>query len=247
MDTREQQVVEAFVDLADTLVADFDVVDLLHRLVEDCVGLLDAAQAGLLLADQHDELHVVASSSEQIRLLELFQLQADKGPCLVCFSTGEQVLVPKLADAADRWPAFVSQAQQEGFQSVHAMPLRLRGQTIGAMNLFHTKAGALPGNDLRLGQALADVATIALLQHQAVERGQEVSLQLRTALNSRVAIEQAKGVLAERGNLDMDQAFAALRSYARDNNRRLADVARTVVEDAAMARTLLEPARQHAR
>jgi len=227
---RQEQLVEAFVGLADTLVADFDVVELLQRLVEDCVRLLDAAAAGLLLADQRGSLQVLASTTEQARLLELFQLEADKGPCLACFRTGAPVLVPDLADHPGRWSQFATKARQEGFASVHALPLRLRTQVIGALNLFHTHTGAMTADDLAVGQALADVATIGILQQRAVARSHALSGQLQSALNSRVIIEQAKGVLAERANLDMDEAFTALRGFARNHNRKLVDVALGVIE-----------------
>ena len=230
MATRETQLMKAFVSLADTLVDDYDLVELLHRLVEDCVGLLDAAAAGLLLSDQRGSLQVMASSSEQSRLLELFQLHSDQGPCLESFKTGQPVLVADLADQARRWPIFAAEAQRQGFRSVHALPMRLRSETIGALNLFRTRVGPLPDEDVQVGQALADVATIGILHHRASARGEILSGQLQIALNSRIVIEQAKGVLAERATLDVDEAFARLRSYARDQNMPLLQVARGVVE-----------------
>lgn len=227
---REGQLVAAFVEVADSLVDDFDVVDLLQGLVDHSVGLLRADAAGLMLADQRGGLQVAASSTEQTRLLELFQLQNDEGPCLDCFRTGRQVLVADLASEGNRWPQFVPEAVHRGFRSVHALPLRLRGETIGAMNLFHTRLGAMSNDDLRLGQALGDVATISILQQRALDRSETLSEQLQTALNSRVIIEQAKGVLAERGVIDMDGAFACLRGYARGHNRLLSAVAKGVVD-----------------
>lgn len=230
MTVREGKLTKAFVSLADTLVDDYDLVELLHRLVDDCVDLLDAAAAGLLLTDQQGSLHVMASSSEQTRLLELFQLHADQGPCLECFNTGEPVLISDLSEHADRWPAFVVEAQRQGFRSVHALPMRLRSETIGALNLFHTELGPLSDEDILVGKALADVATIGILQHRALARSEVLSGQLQIALNSRVIIEQAKGVLAERESLDVDHAFARLRSYARNHNLALVQVAREVID-----------------
>ena len=227
---RERRLVETFVALADTLVDDFDVVELLQTLVESSVDLLTADAAGLLLADQRGGLQVMASSSEQTRLLELFQLQNNEGPCLDCYRTGTQVLVDDLTTATDRWPIFVPEARRQGFASVHALPLRLRSETIGAVNLFHARTQALSEEDLRTGQALAAVATIGILQARAIQHRETLSEQLQSALNTRVIIEQAKGVLAERGSLDMDDSFAKLRGYARNNNVRLAEVARGVVE-----------------
>jgi len=227
---REQDLAEAFVDLADTLVSDYGVADLLYRLVEHTVRLLDAAEAGLLLSDQRGSLHVMASTSEKTKLLELFQLQADEGPCLDCYHSGVAVAVDDLAGEADRWPTFAPVALAEGYRAVHAFPMRLREMTIGALNLFSTTAGALPDADRHVAQALADVATIGLLQERAIHHNDELVTQLEGALASRVVIEQAKGVVAEQGGLDMDAAFRILRTHARNANRRLVDVAHDVVE-----------------
>jgi transcriptional regulator with GAF, ATPase, and Fis domain len=227
---RERRLTETFVTLADTLVDDFDVVELMQTLVEESVNLLDAQAAGLVLADQRGGLQVMASSSERSRLLELFQVQNDEGPCLECYRTGEQILVGDISAEAGRWPKFTPEAARQGFASVHSLPLRLRTETIGALNLFHAQAGSLLEEDIRVGQALASVATIGILQERAIQRTELLSEQLQRALNSRVIIEQAKGVLAERGALDMDVAFASLRGYARSHNLRLAELARGVVE-----------------
>jgi transcriptional regulator with GAF, ATPase, and Fis domain len=222
---REQRLMRAFVELSDTLVADYDVVDLLHRLAEHSVALLDAAAAGILLSDQRGGLKVIAASSERTRLLELFQVQTDQGPCLDCYRTGEPVLVPDLPAVAGRWPAFAERSIAAGFRSVHAVPLRLRAQTVGAMNLFGSAVGPLSRANLEVAQALADTATIGILQERAIRHSEVLTGQLQGALNSRVVIEQAKGVLAQSGGLDMDAAFNALRGYARDTNIRLSDAA----------------------
>ncbi|MCO1654020.1 GAF and ANTAR domain-containing protein [Pseudonocardia humida] len=227
---REQQLSRAFVALADTLVADYDVIALLDQLVGHCATLLDADAAGLLLADSRRELRVVAATSEDAELMELLQLQADEGPCLECYRTAAPVSVADLADTPTRWPVFCAAVEDVGaFRSVHALPLRLRGEAIGALNLFRAAPGPLPGADLALGQALADVATIGILQERAIRRGEVLTEQLQVALNSRVAIEQAKGVLAQLLDMGMDEAFDVLRRYARQANLRLADVARAVV------------------
>ena len=227
---RETELADAFVDLADTLVSDYDVTDLLYRLIEHCVHLLDVAEAGLLLSDQRGSLHVMACSDERARLLELFQLQADEGPCLDCFRTGEPVAVRDLREAVARWPRFAPAALGEGYAAVHALPMRLRAEVLGALNLFNTDPGELPEDRLHVARALADVATIGILQERAIHRGEAVIEQLEGALNSRVIIEQAKGVLAEHGDMAMDDAFRRLRGYARDTNALLAQVARDVVE-----------------
>ena len=224
---REQLVSRAFVALADTLVDDYDIIDLLDHLVAYSVELLAADAAGILLADPHGELHAVAASSEDAELMELLQLQSEQGPCVDCFRTVAPVSVADLGQAADRWPRFVAAVAQQGaFSSVHAVPLRLRGQAIGALNLLHRTPGSLPDDDIALGQALADIATIGILQERAIRRGEVVNEQLQTALNSRVIIEQAKGVLSHHLGLSTDEAFNRLRGYVRSRNLRLADVAR---------------------
>jgi GAF domain-containing protein len=228
--TQETELARTFVALADTLVADFDVVELLQRLVEETVRLLDSAEAGLLMADSHGRLLVLASTSEQTRLLELFQLQADVGPCLECYSTGRPVLVADLERDGQRWPVFTAEALEAGYRSVHALPMRLRSETIGAFNLFNTRSGSMAAHELNIAQALADVATIGILQQRALARRELLNEQLQLALNSRVIIEQAKGVLAERGAIDMSEAFNRLRGYARNHSERLVDTARAVVD-----------------
>ena len=221
---------EAFVELTDTMVAGFDVIDFLHVLTDRSVQLLDVSAAGLLLADPRGELRVVAASSEAARLLELFQLQSDQGPCLDCFRTGRPVAAADLAVAAARWPRFAPAARQAGFAAVQALPMRLREQVIGALNLFRAAPGALDPAGIRVGQALADVATISLLQERSMRHSDTLNEQLQAALNSRVVIEQAKGKLAERLGLDMDQAFSLLRDRARTSNRRLSDLARAFID-----------------
>ena len=242
---REQLLSRAFVGLADTLVDDYDIIELLDRLVSYSLELLAADAAGILLADSHRELRVVAASQEDAEVMELLQLQADQGPCVECFRTGAPVSVSDLADAAGRWPVFVAAVAKRGaYRSVHALPLRLRGEAIGTMNLFHRQPGALPDADLALGQALADVATIGILQERAIRRSEVLTEQLQTALNHRVIIEQAKGVLAHRGNLTMDVAFDRLRRYARTHHARLSEVARKVVETDLAVDVLGAPAEQ---
>jgi transcriptional regulator with GAF, ATPase, and Fis domain len=226
----ETQLADVFVEMADTLVDDFDVIEFLHVLTERCVDLLGVSAAGLLLTDQRDALQVVAASSERTRLLELFQLQTDQGPCLDCFRTGQPVSVADLALSTARWPRFAAAAAEVGFAAVHALPMRLRSEVIGALNLFEVRPGALDEGKLRIGQALADVATIGLLQQRAIHRRDMLTEQLQTALNSRVLIEQAKGVLAERLQVDVGQAFALLRDGARSRNRRLSELSQAIVD-----------------
>jgi transcriptional regulator with GAF, ATPase, and Fis domain len=220
---------EAFVELTDTMVADFDVIDFLHVLTSRSVELLDVSAAGLLLADLRGELRVVAASSEAVRLLELFQLQSDQGPCLDCFRSGRPVAAIDLS-ADRRWPRFAAAAGQAGFAAVQALPMRLRDQIIGALNLFRATPGAFDPASVRIGQALADVATIGLLNERSMRRSDTLNEQLQTALNSRVVIEQAKGKLAERLGIDMNQAFTLLRDQARNRNQRLSDLARAFVD-----------------
>jgi transcriptional regulator with GAF, ATPase, and Fis domain len=221
---------ETFVELTDTMVAGFDVIDFLHVLTDRSVQLLGVSAAGLLLADPRGELRVVAASSEAVRLLELFQLQNDQGPCLDCFRSGRPVAAADLAAAGARWPRFAPAARQAGFGAVQALPMRLREQVIGALNLFGAGAGALAPADIRVGQALADVATISLLHERSMRHSDTLNEQLQAALNSRVVIEQAKGKLAERLGVDMEEAFSLLRDRARTSNLRLSDLARAFID-----------------
>lgn len=225
----EVELADVLVELADTLVDDFDVIDFLHVLTQRCVQLLDVSAAGLLLASADGALQVVAASTERTRLLELFQLQTDQGPCVDCFRTGAPVSVADLSTAG-RWPHFTAAAAEVGFASVHAVPMRLRQEVIGALNFFGAHPGALDEGRLRMGQALADVATIGLLQQRAIHRRDVLSEQLQTALNSRVMIEQAKGVLAERLRVDVDRAFETLRTHSRNHNQRLSELAQAIVD-----------------
>jgi transcriptional regulator with GAF, ATPase, and Fis domain len=223
---------DTFVELADTMVADFDVIDFLHLLTDRSVALLSASAAGVMLADPRGQLRVAASSNEAAGLVELFQLQNDQGPCLDCYRTGQPVTATDLAGPGQQWPQFAAAATQAGFQTVEALPMRLRDQVIGALNLFRAAPGPFGQAELRLGQALADVATIGLLHERNVRRSETVAEQLQRALNSRVVIEQAKGKLAERLGINMDHAFNVLRDYARNSNQRLTDVARDFVTSA---------------
>ena len=235
MDGRERPLVQAFVALADTLVDDYDMVEFAQQLVESCVALLDADAAGLLLDDLRGGLQVLAATSEQTRLLDLLQIQSDAGPCLQAYRTGQQVLVEDLRSENTQWPEFAARASAEGFGAVYAIPLRLRTERIGALNLFRTQPVMMGDSDLLVAQALADVATIGILHQRVLTRGALVNSQLQTALNSRIVIEQAKGVLAERQGLDMEQAFVHLRTMARNTNRHLSDVAREVIERSSEA------------
>jgi transcriptional regulator with GAF, ATPase, and Fis domain len=235
---------ETFVELTDTMVADFDVIDFLHVLTDRSVKLLDVSAAGLLLADPRGDLRVVAASSEAARLLELFQLQNDQGPCLDCFRAGQPVSAADLNAEAQRWPRFAAAARQAGFGAVQALPMRLRDQVIGALNLFRASAGAFDPADVHLGQALADVATISLLHERSLRHSDILNEQLQSALNSRVVIEQAKGKLAERLGLDMEQAFALLRDYARNHNLRLAGLAQAFIDGTQTMADQTAPARR---
>ena len=230
MDNREEWIARTFVELADTLVADFDLIDFMAVVVDRCAELLDSAEVGLALAATRGELRVMASSTERMRALELIEFQNDEGPCRDSLSSGEQVLNARLDEAQDRWPKFSPQALEAGFQMVHALPLRLRAQVIGAMNIFSPEPRELAPEDVNLAQALADAATIGILQERAIKHGSDLAGQLQGALNSRIVIEQAKGIVAERRKVDMDEAFALLRSYARRNRQKLSDVAHAIID-----------------
>jgi len=236
--TRERQLVMTFVELADTLVEDFDLVEFLASLTERVVTLEIASEVGILLVDETGDLQFLAASHERTQMLELFQVQTDEGPCQDCFATGLPVRVIDLAEAHDRWPRFAPKALASGFRSVQAVPLRLRGTILGAMNLFLTEPGGISEDSLTVIQAIADVATIGLLQQRELHRAHTVESQLQHALHSRISIEQAKGIVSEQAKLTTDAAFELMRRYARDNNRKLATVALEIVEGAITAASL---------
>jgi GAF domain-containing protein len=227
---REVLLARTFVEIVDTLVDDFDVVDLLTLVADRCVEVLEVSAAGLMLVAPEGDLRVVAYSSEAVRAVELFELQSEEGPSLDTFSTGAPVVNQDLERVNGRWPRFASKAIGCDFRSVHALPMRLRGVTIGALSLFRTHEGAMEESDVIAAQALADVATVAILHHRAASEAQLVNEQLNHALNSRIVIEQAKGVVAEATGLDMEQAFNRLRHHARNHNQRLVDAARAVID-----------------
>lgn len=226
-----ERLANVFVEVADTLVDDFDLIEFLHLVTSHTAELVNVAAAGLLLADHRGHLQFMAASSEEARLLELFQVQAEEGPCQDAFHTGSATVNADLTTAQDRWPVFAPRAVSAGYRSVHALPLRLRSNVIGALNLFGADAGSLEPEDVRIIQALADVATIAILQERTIHRGEVLTEQLQSALNSRVAIEQAKGVVAQMHNIGVDEAFRLLRAYARHHHLRLVQVAQALVTD----------------
>lgn len=224
-----EKLAQTFVDLADSLVDDFDVFDLLSLLVERCIDLLGVSAAGLLFADGQERLQVAASSSESARLLDLYQLQHEDGPCFESYRSGQPVSAV-LSQTTDRWPRFTAAATREGFLNVLALPLRSRDRVIGALNLFDAREGPLSDpTTTRVGQAIADVATVAILQERLSRQRDVLNEQLQIALSSRVTIEQAKGVLSASLTIEMEEAFALLRQHARNERRRLVDVAEEVV------------------
>jgi GAF domain-containing protein len=227
---RDHELADTFVLLADTLVADYDVLDLFDRLMTASVELIGVSAAGLLLDDQRGSLQVVASSSEETRLLEVFQLQNNEGPCLESIRSGTAVTSQDLGAESQRWPLFAPRAGDVGFRSVAALPMRLRDEVVGALNLFQEGDQGIDADQRRLGQAFADVATIGILQRRTVHRSAILAEQLQYALNSRIVIEQAKGVISERHKIPVGSAFDLLRRYARDNNLKLTDTAGAVVE-----------------
>ena len=241
--TREADVVQSLVEMADTLVDDYDVVDLLTGLTDRCVSLLGVSAAGVMLASPAGGLGLVASSSEAMRLLELFELQAEEGPCLDAFRTGEPVGHVDLAVRSDRWPSFSAAARRAGFLSAFALPLRLRAVTLGALNLLSVSSAPMPKADLIVARAFADLAALSIVQHRASVEAQRLNEQLSAALTSRVVIEQAKGVISERASTDLAEAFSRLRAYARNNNLRLTDVAQAAVDGSLDPRAWAAPAR----
>ncbi|MEV0260428.1 GAF and ANTAR domain-containing protein [Streptomyces sp. NPDC050617] len=242
--SRQQQISEVFVELADTLVDEFDIIDFLQNLCTRCVELLDVSAAGIMLADSYGTLQTVAASDENTRLLELFSLQHDQGPCVECYARGVARTDIDLAGigATTEWTQFSSRAREAGFATAHAFPLRLRQQAVGAMNLFRTDHTPLGEEDASLAQALADVATIGILQQRTLERSLTERTQLQAALTSRIVIEQAKGILAERWDVSPDHAFTAMRGYARGHGRRISMLAGQIIEGEAPEDLTILPA-----
>jgi GAF domain-containing protein len=230
-----ERISDLFVEVADTLVDEFDVIDFLHNLTVHAAAVVGAGAAGLMLTDQRGRLQFMAASHPHGEDLELYQLQNSEGPCLDCFTTGQPVVNADLDHAADRWPVFAPRALELGYRSVHAFPMRLREHTIGALNLFGSADSLFDDTEVRVVQALADVATIALMQERTIRRAEELTEQLQAALNSRIVIEQAKGAVAALAGITPDEAFSLLRSRARSGQRRLVDVARAVLEERAWA------------
>jgi GAF domain-containing protein len=236
---RQALTATTFVEIVDTLVDDFDVIEVLTVLTSRSVELLEAAAAGILLADTDGQLRVIGASTEQVGLLELFQIQNDEGPCLDCFHTGVVVLDANISEST-LWPMFAAESIRLGFPSVCAVPLRLKDHVLGCLNLFMSEPVALSDGEVALAQALADVASIAIVQDLATREAAIREGHLQHALNSRVVIEQAKGIIAEHGGVDMDEAFARLRSFARNNNRGLTEVAEGLVAGAVAVDALTE-------
>lgn len=226
-----ERLAQVFVEVADTLVDEFDLIEFLQMVSSHTSELVDARAAGLLLANNKGHLQLMAASDERAQMIELFQVQAREGPCQDCFRQARPIVNADLRTATDRWPNFAPRAVAAGYRSVHAFPLRLRHQVIGALNLFGTDVGEMAPEDVRVVQALADVATIGLLQARTIREGEILTEQLQDALNSRIVIEQAKGALAQIHRESPDQAFDRLRAYSRRHRARLSAVAHAVVHE----------------
>ena len=241
---RQARLAQRFVDLADTLVDDYDVVEVLDGLMSTCLDVLEVDEAGLLLNDAQGNLQRVASSSEEARLLELLQVQTREGPCFEAVQTGQTIVVDNIEASRDRWPTFADRATADGFYSVYAFPLRLREATIGGLNLFGMQHDALDEESRVIAKALADIATIGIIQQRSLHRTSLLAENLQRALNTRIVVEQAKGVLSERGNLPMEETFALLRSYARSHNLKLSELAHSVVYTPHLADAVLAERRK---
>ena len=231
MTTREELITETLVQLADTLVSDYDPTEMFYLLVDSCRSVLEVEQAGLMLKDPSGGLQVVAATSEATHVVELLQIQNDEGPCLDAVKSGERVITGPLSDqeASERWPRLVEAALRAGFHAVAALPMRLRQDTLGGLNLFFSEHRPPEDRDISVAQAFADIASIAILHNRATEDSRVVIDQLQYALDSRIVIEQAKGRVAEHANLDVDAAFTMIRQHARSNNLRLSNVASDLI------------------
>jgi GAF domain-containing protein len=227
---REQRLIDAFVGATDTLVTDYDVVELLQTLIDNAVGIFDVDAAGIILANDRGELEVLVSTSESSGLLGILQLETGEGPCIQAYEAGAVVTADSRAEMERRWPTFATAAERAGFGSVHSVPLRIRDEALGSVNLFRTAEGALDERDASAAQALTDVATISILQQRTADSAARVEQQLRQALDSRIVIEQAKGFIAHTLDVDMDTAFTVLRTHARSHQQLLAETARAIVQ-----------------
>jgi len=241
-----ERLADVFVDVADTLVTDFDLIDFLHTVAGHAAEVTGTAAVGLMLSDNRGQLHYMAASSESAKVLELLQLQNSEGPCLECFQSGEPVAHSDLRLAYDRWPVFARRAVGSGVLAVHAFPMRLRDKVIGAMNVFRAESVSLPSEDQRVLRALADVATIAIIQEQAMARAELLNEQLQVALTSRIVIEQAKGAVAQTFGVTVEEAFEMLRRHARSRHLRLTELAHTIVHTPGAASMLRDPGERNA-
>lgn len=225
----EQLVREAFVELADTLASDYDIGDFLQMLVDRCGAILDVRTCGVLVEGPRGDLQLAAATSATMNELETLEIDAREGPCLEAYQTGEQVVCGDLRETMDRWPTITPKALEMGLLAVYALPVRLRGDRIGALNLYREQTGVFDGEDIRLAQALADVAAIGILQARRGADAEERSAQLQGALDTRVIIEQAKGAIAERYGVTPTRAFEAIRSVARSSNRKVTAVCQEII------------------
>lgn len=237
--SRETRVLGAVVTLVDSLLEDFDIVELLTDLTEQCAQLLDVAAAGLLLAGPRHDLQFMAATSPESRHLEMIQLQAEEGPCRDCYLNGQPVSAPNLVAETARWPRFVDAAVDAGFASVHAVPMRAAGTVLGALGLFGVDTGELGDADLLVAQTLAHIASVAILQEHAPAPTNVLS-QLKAALASRVVVEQAKGFVRERFDLSLESAFVVLRRYAATHDEHLTEVARRLVSNPDQRQDVLD-------
>ena len=239
-----ERLADVFVEFADTLIDDYDVIEFLLMVTTRTAELIGASDVGLLLADQRGRLQFMAASNEDVKRLELFQVQVNEGPCFDAFQSGRPVVNADLQDAGDRWPHFAPRAVADGYRSAHAFPLRLRQEVIGAIGVFGTDVGRWEAAEVHVAQALAHVATIGLLQERAVRRGEVLAEQLQSALNSRIVIEQAKGAIAQFRDVTVDDAFLMMRDHARRTKQRLGDVAHAALTDpASLSDTPAAPSR----
>ncbi|MFE3181401.1 GAF domain-containing protein [Streptomyces violascens] len=237
---REEQLAEAFVTLANTLADDFDPVVLLQRLTRHCVEIIGADAAGVMMATVRGDLRTMAVSDDGAAFLELIQMQTGQGPCPDCYHTAGEVEALDLTAATDRWPRFAPAAVSAGYHAAQALPLRANHQVIGALNLFRTAPGGLSPADLRLAQALADVAAVALIHWNPDRiRPSDILTRLQSTAAAKAAIETATGMLAEYGRLDLAEAGSALRAYSRHNGGRLTDTAHALIRRSLAPDTVL--------
>ncbi len=225
----QRALLEAYESFGRALLRPYEIGDVLYRLTDQVVEVLDIDGSGVCLAPNGGGLQLLSATDHHVAAIEDTQLTAGTGPILSAYETGEQVRVDDLVDAND-WPEFTRFAVDRGMRAVASLPMPVDERRIGALDLFRAEAHVWTDEEMQAAQGLANMASAYVLNHQALSESRTLAGQLQTALDSRIIVEQAKGLLAGRHGLTPNDAFGRLRQYARARGDRLHDVCRHVVE-----------------